>query len=138
MVAIKTAAENKISVAADECEFPFGCSNLIIELFIEPHFSHPIRSLCSSYMFRTTCTMIRFTDIETRNDFPRLKYACILWKCILLYPIIEIRSDILRCNQDCRREREDVDQFLDSRSIDLAEFQHRWKPYSSTPSIQFP
>lgn len=45
-----------------------------------------------------------------------------------MYPsvsaIIEIRSDIFRCNQDCRREREDVDQFLDSRSIDLAEFQH--------------
>lgn len=137
MVAIKTAAENKISVAADECEFPFGCSNLIIELFIEPHFSHPI-SLFVLHVsnnlhddpFHGHRNKKRFSSIEIRVHFMEM------------YPsvsaIIEIRSDILRRNQDCRREREDVDQFLDSRSIDLAEFQHRWKPYSSTPSIQFP
>lgn len=42
---------------------------------------------------------------------------------------LEIQSEILRCNQVCRYSRErEVDQFLDSRSIDLASANERRIP----------
>lgn len=111
-MAIKTAAENKISAAAAECEFPFGCSKRKVDHWIVYRATF-LSSLSSSYMFPTipSSTMIRFMNIETINDFPRSKYAYILWKFGSTYSFVsalEIQSEILRCNQVCRyskRER---------------------------------